>query len=308
MPTPSRAAPPLAALVLMVALSAAPAAQGASPGTASGRLVETSTGPYTAGDTYEVVVQLKAEPGVAGLGTSSVVLDFDPAFATFAEAPAEGEGADYEFLQYQGSQTTHTGGFAGYNSTVRRTNPSRLTVTVDLGFTSDGTVRLSPTTSSMSSPSGSPSPTPTLLRPLYSKTVQLFTGPGARYENGAFAGVGESGVTLVLDGPEGWYQLAVPAEGVTVGGLLGPIWTQGYEGSDAPDRVISVYTYDETVVCENEPPEPPCPPTLGYVPVGSAADPVPPGTGLYVYVYADDDHTRGGVQGGFSKDARCRGG
>lgn len=109
--------------------------------------------------------------------------------------------------------------------------------------------------------------------------------------------------TARLTGADGWRMLAAPSTGATVGGggdgtgtgFLDFLWTQGYPGADggqASPEGASVFRYDETVVGDLG---------EGYVPPVSADEALVPGTGLFVYVYEDDDLRAPGIQGGFPK-------
>ncbi len=293
---------------LLLSLLIAAPALGQSPGTVHGVLVETSTGPYAVGSTYAVTLRLRAEPGPADLGTSTFVLDFDGTATSFAGAPTEGPAADYTFANYQGAQTTSSGALALYNSTVVLTNPNRLTVAVQLGATLDtqgrgqalpetltDVVTLRFTVAEAARP------------PMFSfNNVQANTGPGLRYTNGTFTGIG--GPTAMLTGTDGWRMLALPASMQTLAGLVDPFWTQGYSGADSPNGTANVLRYAEGAACDAEPGTPtPCDASTGYVAPGSQADALPSGAGVFVYVYADDDMTQPGVQGGFPKTLSASG-
>lgn len=170
-------------LSLAAALAAVPAL---SQGTVHGALVETTVGPYTAGATYEVALRLRADPSAADLGTSTFVLDFSGTATTFAAAPAEGPAGDYEFLAYQGAQATSTGGAAGYNSRVVRTNTNRLTVVVDLGFTSDGNGQALPSTLVDLVDLRFTVADPEVVPSFTVSNVQAYTGPGQPFVVGVF--------------------------------------------------------------------------------------------------------------------------
>ena len=103
---------------------------------------------------------------------------------------------------------------------------------------------------------------------------------------------------VAADDGEGFYLLAAPADATTVGSFFGPVWTQCFPGADytgAPcgtsAGVPNVYTYDESAAGGAG---------EGYAPA-SASDPLPPGRGVYAYLYADDDATTPTVDGGFPK-------
>ena len=103
-----------------------------------------------------------------------------------------------------------------------------------------------------------------------------------------------------LRGAEGWRTLAAPTAAATVGDLLGPVWTQGFPGADAPTGGSNVYRYDEAA---------PGPLTSGYIAPASAAELMGPGRGYFAYVFEDDDlrPASPGVQGGFPKALRVGG-
>ena len=98
--------------------------------------------------------------------------------------------------------------------------------------------------------------------------------------------------SVVLDAGPGWYPVAVPVGGATVGGVLAPVWTQGFPGADTPDGDPSAYVYDEAAAG---------PADVGFVAVGGGSDALRVGAGLFAYVPADDDPAAPGVQGGFPK-------
>ena len=90
------------------------------------------------------------------------------------------------------------------------------------------------------------------------------------------------GVSTTLTGAEGWRMLAPSVSGSTVDDLVSPLWTQGFPGADVPNGVANVYTYDEMVAGDLN---------LGYQAPGNQSDPLALGTGLFVYVFADDDYS-----------------
>ncbi|MEL6616011.1 MAG: C-type lectin domain-containing protein, partial [Bacteroidota bacterium] len=95
--------------------------------------------------------------------------------------------------------------------------------------------------------------------------------------------------TLEITGSEGWRMISASFPGTTYDDLLGPIWTQGFPGSDAPDaNYPNVYTYDETVTTDTNN-DGTIDKVDGYVPIANQASGVPAGEGHFVYVYADDD-------------------
>jgi hypothetical protein len=155
--------------------------------TADGILVETSTGPYDIGDTFEATLRLSSTPGNLGVGTSTIVIDFDDAAITFAEAPVV--AVDYAFANYVGFQATRTGGNAAYNASVVRTNSARLTVVIDLGFTTDGNGQALPGTSTDVVALRFTVADPSRSTALTFDNVQLFDGPGTAYTNGVFTGL-----------------------------------------------------------------------------------------------------------------------
>jgi ELWxxDGT repeat protein len=92
--------------------------------------------------------------------------------------------------------------------------------------------------------------------------------------------------------PAGYYFLAAPGVSETVGGVLGPVWTQGFPGADAPAGALSVFLHDETA---------PGGADDGYTAPASAAARLAPGTGVIAYLYADDDPTDDAPDDGFPK-------
>ncbi|HLA63185.1 MAG TPA: T9SS type A sorting domain-containing protein [Rhodothermales bacterium] len=97
-------------------------------------------------------------------------------------------------------------------------------------------------------------------------------------------------VTAELRGGEGWRLLAAPTATATVGDVLGPVWTQGFPGADAPFGGSNVLRYDETAAGTL---------SAGYTSPASAAEVMGAGRGYLTYVYADDDQD--GTPEGFPK-------
>lgn len=95
-----------------------------------------------------------------------------------------------------------------------------------------------------------------------------------------------------VQGPAGWRMFAAPAADLSIGDVLGSLWTQGYPGADDEGGLPNVYSYTESTPGEL---------VAGYVPAPSQAAAWAPGTGRFVYVYEDDDYRAPGVQGGFPK-------
>ncbi|HEX8385762.1 MAG TPA: hypothetical protein VF576_06240, partial [Rubricoccaceae bacterium] len=99
---------------------------------------------------------------------------------------------------------------------------------------------------------------------------------------------------IELRGAQGYRMLAAPTAGLTVGTFLGPVWTQGFPGADAPSGGSNVLRYDEPTPGSQD---------AGFVAPASAAEVMGSGRGYFAYVYEDDDPraTAPGVQGGFPK-------
>lgn len=154
---------------------------------AHGTLTEVTSGPYAVGDPFEVRLNLRGEPGTSDVGTSTIVLDFDGAALSFAATPAA--GTDFTFANYSGIRSTLTGGTSAYNASVVRTNPSRLTVVIDLGFTTDTRGQALPATATPVVTLRFTVTDPTRTSALVFNNVQLFTGPGQAYSVGTFAGL-----------------------------------------------------------------------------------------------------------------------
>lgn len=283
----------MAVATALVLLQPAALAQG----TARGEVVETSTGPYTVGSTFTLQLRIAANPGDQGLGTSSIVLDFNSAFATLAASPAD--GVDYTYQNYNGAQTSYQGAFVAYNSTLVRTNPDRLTVNIELGFTGDDNGQALPDVLTDVIAINFTVADPNATRSFTFKTVQLFNvtppgQPGERYTNGTFTGLVESTLSQSITGTEGWRMLAAPLATATFDDLLDGLWTQGFPGSDynenSPAATPNVYRYDETVAGDAD---------QGFAAPGNQADEVGSGLGFIVYVFSDDDFD--GTPEGFPK-------
>ncbi|MEM6327874.1 MAG: hypothetical protein AAF791_12210, partial [Bacteroidota bacterium] len=90
-----------------------------------------------------------------------------------------------------------------------------------------------------------------------------------------------------LSGPEGWHMLTPAGTDATIATVLGPLWTQGFEGASTDNGLPNVYRYDE--------------PTGGYVAATSATEAWPRGAGRFVFVYEDDNLRTDPIEGGFPK-------
>ena len=92
----------------------------------------------------------------------------------------------------------------------------------------------------------------------------------------AVATVQDLSMRTVSYGSEDWHLVGAPGVGATVDGLIGPIFTQGFPGSDAGERgTLNVAFWNETTGSYDAPTGP------------SAA--VPAGVGLAVYAFPDED-------------------
>lgn len=112
---------------------------------------------------------------------------------------------------------------------------------------------------------------------------------GADFDNEAVTDGGSAyffSVASVDVAEAGWQMLAAPSASETFGSFLAPIWTQCFPGADDNGPACSgaagpnVFRYDETVDGLD---------AAGYVAPGMASMPFAPGTGAFVFVFADDD-------------------
>ena len=99
--------------------------------------------------------------------------------------------------------------------------------------------------------------------------------------------------SVVLEGTDGWRTLSPPFPDLPLGGrtagFLEPIFTAGYRGSDLfVEQYANVFFYDEATGDFFTPPDP------------GATAPIPTGSGIWVYVFEDDERDAG-VQGSFPK-------
>ena len=266
-------------LLFAAALVALPAAaQCTQTRAVNGQFVETSTGPYAPGSTFEATLVLSSSVAGEDLGVSTMVLDYNNEAMTYAAAPVN--GTDYEWLMYQQFRPTIDGNTAAYTSDVRVTNPSRLTPFVDLGFTS------SPTGRGETLPTA---PTP-VLRIRFTvvdatkgivvtpRSQQFFNGPGGPsgcYATGTWTGL-EAG-QQVLAGAAGWRMLAPPAGGLSPIVLASFNHLQGIPGytDGATPNLLAGYN------------------GTAYLEPGAAAAPIAPGTGMLWYLYAAADFPGG---------------
>ena len=108
----------------------------------------------------------------------------------------------------------------------------------------------------------------------------------------------ENTVVALAAGAEGWRMLAAPVAPANVDELLGFTHTQGFPNADAQGGVPNVYFYDESLAGADE---------VGYRAPTSQSEALPLGTGVFAYLYADDDVSQPGTQGGFPKTFRLTG-
>lgn len=238
---------------------------------------ETSTGPYTAGDTFEATFDVWTS-GTESMGTSTMVVDFNDAALSFPASPVK--GTDYQWFAYDGfPRPTVNGGIAAYNGEVRFTSSSRLTPFVELQFTADAAgegeaIPATPTAAfvvrwTVVDPEAGFAVTP--------RSQQFFNGPGGPtgcFDAGTFAGleVGQREVT----GDRGWRMLSAPAPGFSIADAAAFNYVQGYENLRVNQEPNLLAGYDGTDF---------------VAPADPTAD-VPSGIGLYWFLY-DQDFTRG---------------
>ncbi|MDX1639050.1 MAG: T9SS type A sorting domain-containing protein, partial [Balneolaceae bacterium] len=93
---------------------------------------------------------------------------------------------------------------------------------------------------------------------------------------------------LTITGTEGMRMVSSPAANTTLADLLGPLWNQGVEGSDAEQQDPNIFVWNEEQQSFDVP--------------SSMSDVMAPGEGYITWVFEDDDPLTGGVQGGFPKE------
>jgi|GEM_PF-864407 len=100
-------------------------------------------------------------------------------------------------------------------------------------------------------------------------------------------------MAITLHGAEGWRMVGVPALGMSLDDVLGPLWTQGMAGSDAPtvdpDLYCNVFVHDESVRTDTNN-DGVVSAADGWSCIPSLTGPSAPGRGVLVYVFADDDN------------------
>ena len=127
----------------------------------------------------------------------------------------------------------------------------------------------------------------------YRWSVQAVDGgfAGSAFATARSFDTGTPRPTLTLAGAPGWRMLAAPSDGITYDSILRNLWTQGFPGSDAPTAPAAscnAFTFDETVRTDRDGDGRV---TLhdGWTCLVSQTAAWPVGTGLMVYVYADDN-------------------
>ena len=106
--------------------------------------------------------------------------------------------------------------------------------------------------------------------------------------------------TARVTGDEGWRMVAAPSASATVDDLLGSTHTQCFPGADytgalctgTGGRTPNVYVYDESQPGDLD---------VGFRAPASQGEGLPLGAGVFAYLFADDDVSQPGVQGGFPK-------
>jgi hypothetical protein len=223
------------ALLLFSLVLLAPALH-AQPGDIYGYFVETSTGPYDPGDTFEATLMLYAGSGTpVSIGTSTMVIDYNRAamtFPGFGEPRSGGPSGNFQWLRYDSFRSTINGGTAAYTGDVRPNNVynNRLTIFTDLGFTNDAQQEgeVLPTTPTAVIRLRFTVVDPSLGLTITPKSQQWFDGPGG--PDGAFATAAFDGLSIVqqtVSGDAGWRLLTSPISTPTV-----PLSTLGLVGVD----------------------------------------------------------------------------
>lgn len=95
-----------------------------------------------------------------------------------------------------------------------------------------------------------------------------------------------------LTGSEGWRLLASPVADSSYGSLLSNIWTQGFEGSNAPEDAPNVFTWNNSSTGNS---------TENWQPITNMNNTLESGTGMIVYVFSDDDPFDEQTDAGFPK-------
>jgi hypothetical protein len=94
-----------------------------------------------------------------------------------------------------------------------------------------------------------------------------------------------------ISGQAGYHLLANPYTNDRPADWLAPIWTQGAEGSDAPDASPNIFRYNDGETLQQK----------TWQPVTNLNGNTVSGEGLAVYVFQDDDYTESPVPGQFPK-------
>jgi len=119
-------------------------------------------------------------------------------------------------------------------------------------------------------------------------------------ESDLYITLDEKQITLSETGTAGtgqWHLLTTATDGplspTPTTGLLGPLWTQGATGSDAPNAPDNIFSWNET--------------QANWQPVADLTQPVTPGSGMAVFAFTDDDFSTSGIQGGWPKTLTAEG-
>ncbi len=83
-----------------------------------------------------------------------------------------------------------------------------------------------------------------------------------------------SHAAAVIPGSSGWRLLSIPSATVTPSSFLNSIWTQGSIGADIPTGTPNVMRYNAN--------------TIAYQPIADLTQPLTPGTGIAVALFAND--------------------
>ncbi len=191
-------------LVIPVLLTLMTGATAQAQGTVNGQFQTSQSG-----STLTVVVQLQANPGDQGLGTSTLQFTYDNTALTYVSGAYD---------NYNSTQTTYSGGSAGYNSTITLPDVNKVSMNIELGFTSDGNGQALPNAFTDVATFQFTINDQSATANLSWDTIDLFNGPGQRYTTGTFTGSNETlpvelvSFTAVLAGVDAQLSWATASE------------------------------------------------------------------------------------------------
>ena len=127
--------------------------------------------------TYTVTVQLRADPGAQGVGTSTVQFLYNNSALTYQSGAFDG---------YQGARSSYTGGTAFYSSTITHPSADKVSLNIEFTGSTDGHGEALTNAWTDVATLQFSIENADAFSSLTWGSVAVFTGPGAQYTNRTF--------------------------------------------------------------------------------------------------------------------------